>query len=111
ELVLELPVPAGDTGWTRVFHDYELILPYGDAVELRGVAVSSSVRWERPVARPKVRWVAYGDSVTHGFTASSVAGTYPFLVGEAMGWVVINAGVGGRAARSADADVLSGLDF
>lgn len=110
ELVLKLPVPADEAGRTGAFHDYELILPYGDAVELRGIAVSSSARWERPVARPKVRWVAYGDSVTHGFTASSVAGTYPFLVGEAMGWEVINAGIGGRAARSADADVLSGLD-
>lgn len=106
-LVLKLPVPASTPA---MFHDYELILPYGDAVELRGVSVTSNARWEAPAARPVVRWVAFGDSVTHGFTASAVVKSYPFLVGEAKGWQVINAGIGGRAAMAADGSRLAGIE-
>ena len=106
-LVLELPVSAAEEPG---FHDYELILPYGDAVEVRGVSVTSKARWEAPAPRPAVRWVAFGDSVTHGFTASAVVHSYPFLVGEAKGWQVINAGIGGRGAMPADGARLAGME-
>ncbi len=109
-VVVELPVPASADVGSRGFHDYELIMPYGDVVELRGIEVTADARWERPAPRPAVRWVAFGDSVTHGFTASSVAHTYPFLVGEAKGCQVINAGIGGRSAQASDGDFLAGLD-
>lgn len=107
-LVLKLPVPAATAA--PVFRDYELILPYGDAVELHGVAVASNARWEAPAPRPAVRWVAFGDSVTHGFTASAVMYSYPFLVGETKGWQVINAGIGGRSAMAADGARLAGIE-
>lgn len=105
-LVLKMPVPVKEKAG---FHDYELILPYGDAVELQGVAVTPGARWEKPTSRPKVRWVAFGDSVTHGFTASAVVRSYPFLVGEAKGWQVINAGIGGHGAMAADGARLAGI--
>ena len=106
-LVLKLPVPVGDK---PVFHDYELILPYGDAVEVRGIGVTATARWETPAARPAMRWVAFGDSVTHGFTSSAVVHSYPFIVGEAKGWQVINAGIGGRGAMEVDGARLAGID-
>ncbi|AHF92029.1 lysophospholipase [Opitutaceae bacterium TAV5] len=108
ELAVRLPVPDTLSG-EKAFHDYELILPYGDAVDVLGVEVSSSARWQKPAARPAVRWVAFGDSVTHGFTASSVAGSYPFQVAEAKGWQVINEGIGGRSALAKDGDFLAGV--
>jgi lysophospholipase L1-like esterase len=101
-LNLVLPVP-GAAG----FHDYELVLPYGDAVELKGVIVTPTARWETPAARPKTRWVAFGDSVTHGFTSSTVVHSYPFQVGEMMNWEVINAGIGGRECMASDGVLLS----
>jgi lysophospholipase L1-like esterase len=102
-------VPGAVSGG-GTFHDYELILPYGDAVEVLGVEVTAGARWETPASRPAVRWVAFGDSVTHGFTASSVAGSYPFRVAEAMGWQVINEGIGGRSALAKDGDFLAGVE-
>lgn len=99
----------GSGGRGGEFHDYELILPYGDAVEVLGVEVEAGARWEMPTPRPKVRWVAFGDSVTHGFTASSVAKSYPFQVAEARGWQVVNLGIGGRATMSRDGDFLAGV--
>ncbi|WP_043589023.1 SGNH/GDSL hydrolase family protein [Geminisphaera colitermitum] len=121
ELALRLPVPdAGEAAMGRAgegtaatagaFHDYELILPYGDAVDVLGVEVAAGVHWEKPSPRPAVRWVAFGDSVTHGFTASSVAGSYPFQVAEAKGWQVINQGIGGRSAAAKDGDFLAGVE-
>ncbi|MFA6287569.1 MAG: GDSL-type esterase/lipase family protein [Opitutaceae bacterium] len=100
-----VPVPTGGA-----FHDYELILPYSDAVELAGVSVSAGAKWAVPAGRPKVRWVAFGDSVTQGFTASDVLHTYPFLVGEAKGWQVINTGFGGRGCQASDGEYLAGIE-
>jgi lysophospholipase L1-like esterase len=104
-LDLVLPVPAGGG-----FHDYELILPYGDSVDLKGVTVTPTARWETPAARPKTRWVAFGDSVTHGFTSSAVVHSYPFQVGEMMDWEVINAGIGGRGCMASDGALLAEMN-
>lgn len=109
-LVVEMPVPNVRPGCAPVFHDYELILPYGDAVVLQGVVVGADAGCESPALRPPVRWVAFGDSVTQGFTASAVVNTYPFIVGEAKGWQVINAGIGGRSVVAADGEFLAGLE-
>ncbi|MFA6960811.1 MAG: GDSL-type esterase/lipase family protein [Opitutaceae bacterium] len=104
-LNLVLPVPTG-----AGFHDYELILPYGDSVDLKGVTVVPTARWETPAARPKTRWVAFGDSVTHGFTSSAVVHSYPFQVGEMMNWEVINAGIGGRGCMASDGALLAEMN-
>ncbi len=101
-LTVTLPAPSDGQ-----FHDYELILPYGDAVDVLGVEVSQGARWETPGPRPAKRWVAFGDSVTHGFTAGSVVETYPFQVAETKGWQLINAGIGGRSALAQDGDFLA----
>lgn len=108
ELALTLPVPSAP-GAAGTFHDYELILPYGDSVELKGVTVAATARWAPPATRPKIRWVAFGDSVTHGFTASAATRGYPFLVGEKMNWETINAGIGGRECMSSDGAILAGM--
>ena len=102
---VEVKMPAGAPG----FHDYELILPYGDSVDFQGVEINAGARMEPPPARAAPRYVAYGDSVTHGFTASAVDKTYPFLVAQKMGWQIINLGLGGRASNVSDAHVLKTL--
>lgn len=104
---LELGLPAPGDG---AFHDYELILPYGDAVELLGVGVEAGSKWRAPAARPDVRWVAFGDSVTQGFTATDIRETYAFRVAERRDWELVNQGIGGRACLARDGVVLSELD-
>lgn len=103
-LTVALPTPVGG-GW----HDYELILPYGDAVDLLGVEVEAGAGWGEPAARPACRYLAFGDSVTHGFTASSVVHTYAFQVAEQNGWQLLNLGIGGRGTHGPDGVVLAGI--
>ena len=101
EVTMTAPAPG--------FHDYEIVLPYGDAVDFQGLEVNAAARMENPPAAPAVRYVAYGDSVTHGFTASAIDKTYPYLVAHKMGWQLINLGLGGRSSNVSDAHVLKTL--
>jgi len=102
---VEVQMPAVSPG----FHDYEIVLPYGDSVDFWSVDVNYAARMEPPPAPPAVRYVAYGDSVTHGFTASAIDKTYPYLVAQKRGWQLINLGLGGRASNVSDAHVLKTL--
>ena len=104
-LDLILPVPVGGA-----WHDYEVILPYADSVDVVGVELRSGAGLVPPGARADVRYVAAGDSVTHGFTADDVRGTYPFLVAERNGWEQVNLGIGGRGTRGADGAFLAEID-
>ena len=96
-------------GWVSGFHNYELILPYGDSVDFQGVEVNPEARFEVPPPRPALRYLAYGDSITHGFTASSIDKSYAYLVSKKMGWQLMNLGLGGRASNVSDARVVSSL--
>lgn len=91
------------------FHDYELILPYGDSVDFAGVEVNAEARFETPPDRTAVRYLAYGDSITHGFTASAVDKSYAFLVAQKNGWQILNLGLGGRASTPSDGKVVASL--
>ena len=104
DLALKLPVPAAGG-----FHDYALVLPYGDSVDFRGLTVDDTATFAAPAERPVLRYVAYGDSVTHGFTASHIGHTYPYRLAEARGWQLVNLGLGGRSARAAEGDVVGRL--
>jgi lysophospholipase L1-like esterase len=86
-----------------------VILPYGDSVDFRGVEVNPEARFEAPRARPPTRYLAYGDSITHGFTASAVDKSYAFLVAQKNGWQLVNLGLGGRASNVSDARVVASL--
>ena len=112
QVVVSLTVPTGGG-----FHDYEVILPYGDSVDFQGLQVNADAQFQTPAARFTTRYVAYGDSITHGFTASEVGKSYAYLVAEQKSWELVNMGYGGRSATAADgtavgsrqADVISVL--
>ncbi len=91
-------------------HDYELILPYADSVELVGVEVGVGAHWARPAPRPPVRYLAFGDSVTQGFAASRITASYAFQVAERNGWQLLNLGIGGRGTNPDDAQVIGAID-
>lgn len=101
--VVEVALPEAGTGW----HDYALVMPYGDSVEFLGLAGEGEIAAVE--ARPRLRWVAYGDSVTQGFDASHSGATYPWLVAAARGWEAINLGIGGRSTTPEDAAAIAGL--
>ncbi|MDR3540903.1 MAG: hypothetical protein P4L69_08085, partial [Desulfosporosinus sp.] len=85
---VSVPLFTGSTG----FHAYELFLPYGDSVDFAGLKVNAEARFKPAEPKLPIRYVAYGDSVTHGFTASAIDKTYPFIIGRRKGWETINFG-------------------
>lgn len=100
-ITVSMAVPPGGG-----YHDYELVLPYGDSVDFQGVQVDPDAQFEAPAARPATRYLAYGDSITHGFTASDIGGGYAFRIAEAKGWQLVNMGYGGRASTITDGSVV-----
>ncbi|MDR2675357.1 MAG: SGNH/GDSL hydrolase family protein [Opitutaceae bacterium] len=97
-------------GEPRGFREYELILPYGDSVDFLGLRVNPEARFEPPAPKPSVRCLAYGDSVTHGFSASDISKTYPFLLGARKNWEIVNLGLGGRASNPGDGKIFARLE-
>ncbi|CAN5729571.1 hypothetical protein BH09VER1_BH09VER1_39240 [soil metagenome] len=95
-------------GGVAGFHQYELFLPYGDSVDFAGLKVNPGAKFE-PITTLKPLYVAYGDSITHGFTSSEVDKSYPFLIGQKKGWRVINLGLGGRASTPSDGNLVASL--
>ncbi|HWL16204.1 MAG TPA: GDSL-type esterase/lipase family protein [Opitutus sp.] len=102
ELTVTLPVLTDGS-----CHDYEVILPYGDSVDVLGVEVTENAALAPARPRPGTRYIAFGDSVTHGFTATEVTKTYAFQVAERNGWELINLGIGGRGTHGPDGAFLA----
>jgi len=100
-LAVEIAAPAPGQ------HEYEVILPYGDSVDVLGVTVEDGARFETPAARPAKRLVAYGDSITHGFTSSEVTKSYAFLLAQKMNCQIVNMGLGGRGAAPAEGNLIA----
>ncbi|PAW78942.1 MAG: hypothetical protein B9S32_06055 [Verrucomicrobia bacterium Tous-C9LFEB] len=86
------------------FHDYEFIMPYGDSVDLQAVVVNDAAQFSTPTARSSIRYLAYGDSVTQGFTATDCTKGYAYLVAQQNNWQVVNLGMAGRAGTSKDGE-------
>ncbi|MBT3376482.1 MAG: lysophospholipase [Lentisphaerae bacterium] len=91
-------------------HTYEIVLPYGDSVDVLRIAVTDGALFASPQPRPDVRCVMYGDSVTHGFTATSIGGTYAYRTAALKNWQLINMGLGGRSSRPVDGEILAGIE-
>jgi len=81
---------------------FELVLPYADSVEWRGLSVEDKATVVAWPVEPRPRWVACGDSITQGFSATDTTKTYSWIVGEKKRWSVWNFGVGGRTAMAED---------
>jgi lysophospholipase L1-like esterase len=87
----------------------EVVPPYAAACELRWVEVDADATFGPVPERPHVRYVAYGDSITHGFRATDPTGSYPFRIGELNHYEVVNMGFGSRWAVPTDGTVLGHL--
>ncbi|MEI8247233.1 MAG: GDSL-type esterase/lipase family protein [Lentisphaerota bacterium] len=101
--MLIIPIAAHTPG----MHDYDIILPYGDSVDVVGVTTEGKAHFETPSQRPAKRLVAYGDSITHGFTASEVTSSYAFLFAQRMNWQIVNMGIGGRGSAANDGTLIA----
>lgn len=75
---------------------WRMLLPYGARTALRSLYLSNDIGFKPVAARP-VRWLAHGDSITHGAHALCPGMTYVNQVADALGWDAINLGFGGSA--------------
>lgn len=105
--LLKLEFPAPDSPG---FHNYEIVLPYGDSVEFLGLYTNEDAELQPFPHEEKLRYVAYGDSITHGFTSSRVDRSYPYLLAEEKDWDLVNLGFGGRVSNEEDAEIISRLE-
>lgn len=94
---LKLPVSNDNK-----FHLYEIIMPYGDSVDVAGITVNDNANFTKPNPRPKFRCAIYGDSITQGFTGTSVNWIYAYRLAHIKHWQLINLGIGGRASNPHD---------
>ncbi len=95
-----------DSQADKKMHCYEVIMPYGDSVDINGVTVMNCTDFTQPPPRPTFRCLCYGDSVTQGFTAGDISNTYAFLLGHHKNWQTVNMATGGRASNPDDGNIL-----
>ncbi len=96
---------SGEAG----FHDYEIVLPFGDSVEFCGLELDPQASLEPFQSSRTLRYLAYGDSVTQGFSASRIDKTYPYLLAKDQNWEALNLGMAGRASTASDGAVVGGI--
>ncbi|QKJ21068.1 lipase [Microbacterium hominis] len=75
--------------------DYELWLPYTDAVEIRAFRADAPVRTAEEIGA--LRWIHHGSSISHGYRADSTAGTWPVVAALATGVDLTNLAFSGNA--------------
>ena len=100
-------LPAGDK-------TVEIWLPYTDQVELRGMRADAPVTAPAHAATP--RWLHHGSSISHGYRADSVTGTWPVVAAITAGTELTNLAFSGsaildqltaRTMRDTPADLIS----
>jgi lysophospholipase L1-like esterase len=93
-------------------HDFSLIFPYGSAVDFHGLSLSGGTPGllSPPPGRPDLLFVAYGDSITQGSSATGIVRTYGDQVARAKDWRIINLGYGGEWVRQSDGSVVGAID-
>ncbi|MCC6444264.1 MAG: SGNH/GDSL hydrolase family protein [Armatimonadetes bacterium] len=87
--------------------EFEMFLPVADPVRFNGLALHGGSGLAPCKKLPGPLYMAYGDSITQGFWASSAMTSYPSRTARAMGWQAINMGFGGRRAAASDGAALT----
>jgi len=83
--------------------EYTLVMPWGAAVQFLGLELADDRATPPPLLLPaaagrRVRYVAYGDSITHGFCGGSHS--YPEQLARLNGFECVNMGIQGLPAGS-----------
>ena len=82
-------------GLPAVETEYELWLPFTDAVEILALRADAPVA--PPADRGAVRWLHHGSSISHGYRAESTTGTWPVVAALATGVALTNLAFSGSA--------------
>ncbi|MGW4928442.1 GDSL-type esterase/lipase family protein [Agromyces sp. NPDC004153] len=108
------PSTARFAGLAPVEREYELWLPFTDAVEVLALRADAPVA--PPAERRAMRWLHHGSSISHGYRADAPTGTWPAVAALATGLELTNLAFSGsamldpftaRTMRDRPADVIS----
>ena len=102
---LSVPLTFGSIASRTV----EVVMPYCASVDFLGVDLAAGSSISQAAARPTTRYVAIGDSITHGFNASAARLSWPFLLAQNKSWTLINTGYGSRQVNAADGTRVANL--
>lgn len=85
-------------------HDYELVLPWGASIDFLGLNLESDRESPKldelpPTEAFRLRYVAFGDSITHGWCGKKES--YPEQLAQLNGWEPINMGIQGLGLHGA----------
>lgn len=79
---------------SRKFRTIEIIMPYCAGLDFVGIVQDPICLLLPCLPRTSVRMMCIGDSITHGFNASGSRQSWPFLLGIAKNWELVNMGYG-----------------
>ena len=89
---------------------FRIVLPQTSQIGIRDVI--GDVEPPPPEMLPRLNYLAYGSSITHGSIALNIERSYAALVGEALGADVRNIGLAGSALMENEvADFIAGEEF
>ena len=82
--------------------EWTILLPWCAVVIIQAMELDDGAKLlpARPVRRPLM--LCYGDSITQGYCATKASRTWPYLLGQALDWDIINMGYGGAAFCEAE---------
>ncbi len=89
-------------------HEYDIVLPSGDSVELLGISVSDRAKFGTPKP-PGKRVVLYGDSIAQGGELQPVQKSFPYQLGELKNWEIVNVAMADTLLTPWHADFLAPL--
>jgi hypothetical protein len=95
EVVEGPPTVVRFTGLRPVESEYELWLPFTDAVDVLALRADAPVA--APADRRAVRWLHHGSSISHGYVADAPTGTWPAVAALATGVELTNLAFSGNA--------------
>lgn len=89
------PATVRFAGLPAVETEYELWMPFTDAVEILALRADSPVSPPAPDGAP--RWVHHGSSISHGYRADTTTGTWPVVAALQTGTALTNLAFSGSA--------------
>lgn len=95
---------------SQINRTIEVVMPYCASVDFAGIELVTGSTLSAAPARTSIRYVAVGDSITHGFVVSDAGELWAQKLAQSKGWQIINHGYGGRQCAPSDGTVLASLN-
>ena len=86
--------------------EYWVSLPLFIDTHFKGITLDEGSQLEKFSKKKKKKYVAFGDSITHGRGQNTTFETYPYQVAETLDYELFNIAVGGGKTSTAAAEML-----